>query len=79
MRLLRCFNADTCNADPLLCIIVSSCSQNVMQHVTFHMQGSGKSTLVEQLVHLLRLTGRAAVDVSIDDFYLSFQARPVTG
>jgi hypothetical protein len=36
-------------------------------------QGSGKSTLVEQLVRLLRHTGRAAVDVSIDDFYLRFQ------
>jgi hypothetical protein len=36
-------------------------------------QGSGKSTLVEQLVRLLVHTGRAAVDVSIDDFYLRFQ------
>ncbi len=36
-------------------------------------QGSGKSTLVEQLVALLKHTGKAAVDVSIDDFYLRFQ------
>lgn len=41
----------------------------------FLQQGSGKSTLVEQLVNLLRHTGRAAVDVSIDDFYLRFQVR----
>lgn len=40
-------------------------------------QGSGKSTLVEQLVRLLRHTGRAAVDVSIDDFYLRFEVRRV--
>eukprot|EP00208_Stichococcus_sp_RCC1054_P005537 CAMPEP_0206147512 /NCGR_PEP_ID=MMETSP1473-20131121/33672_1 /ASSEMBLY_ACC=CAM_ASM_001109 /TAXON_ID=1461547 /ORGANISM="Stichococcus sp, Strain RCC1054" /LENGTH=349 /DNA_ID=CAMNT_0053544469 /DNA_START=280 /DNA_END=1329 /DNA_ORIENTATION=- len=36
-------------------------------------QGSGKSTLVEQLVALLKHTGVTAVDVSIDDFYLTFQ------
>lgn len=36
-------------------------------------QGSGKSTLVEQLVALLEHTGRSAVDISIDDFYLNFE------
>lgn len=36
-------------------------------------QGSGKSTLVEQLVALLEHTGRNAVDISIDDFYLGFE------
>ena len=43
-------------------------------YMTSSDQGSGKSTLVEQLVALLQHTGRAAVDISIDDFYLSFQA-----
>ena len=36
-------------------------------------QGSGKSTLVEQLEVLFRSAGSTAVGVSIDDFYLTFQ------
>ena len=36
-------------------------------------QGSGKSTLVEQLEVLFRHAGSTAVGVSIDDFYLTFQ------
>lgn len=36
-------------------------------------QGSGKSTLVEQLVAMLEHSGRSAVDISIDDFYLTFK------
>lgn len=35
-------------------------------------QGSGKSTLVEQLELLFQHTGSTAVGVSIDDFYLTF-------
>ena len=36
-------------------------------------QGSGKSTLVEQLEVLFHHAGSTAVGVSIDDFYLAFQ------
>jgi D-glycerate 3-kinase len=36
-------------------------------------QGSGKSTLVEQLEVLFEHAGATAVGVSIDDFYLTFQ------
>eukprot|EP00899_Mesostigma_viride_P004704 jgi/Mesvir1/14234/Mv25053-RA.2 len=36
-------------------------------------QGCGKTTLVEQLVELLCHTGRKAVAVSIDDFYLTYE------
>ena len=38
-------------------------------------QGSGKSTLVEQLELLFQHTGSAAVGVSIDDFYLTYEVR----
>lgn len=38
-------------------------------------QGSGKSTLVEELELLFQHCGNTAVGVSIDDFYLTFEVR----
>ncbi len=38
-------------------------------------QGSGKSTIARATVHLLTATGRKAVALSLDDFYLSREAR----
>ena len=36
-------------------------------------QGCGKTTLVEELQHLLVLAGYRVASVSIDDFYLTFE------
>ena len=36
-------------------------------------QGCGKTTLVEELQHLLELAGYRVASVSIDDFYLTFE------
>ena len=36
-------------------------------------QGCGKTTLVEELQHLLEIAGYSVASVSIDDFYLTFE------
>ena len=36
-------------------------------------QGCGKTTLVEELQHLLELADYRVASVSIDDFYLTFE------